>query len=296
MQNDGAAPVTTPPDWRSPGNEATRPDGAGPREGEGSPAVFKAVSLLDVLSRNRRPMALSDLARTAGLPKSSAHSLLASLETEGLVYRLGVTREYVLGSRILDLASRFLEGDALGALYADAAREFVEETGATVQMGRLEGTEVVYTARFEGRGSIQLSSRVGTRLHASTTAMGKAAMSLLDDGEIRHRYANAQTLPVETPRSISTLDGLIAELQQVRLRNGLAIDDEENGLGLRCYGVPLFEVTGLCYAASTTITATGHSRADEDRVIEALQRLRHRIVSHLPVPGDARAVAPPSSG
>jgi DNA-binding IclR family transcriptional regulator len=285
----------TPPSG-SPENGSARGDAAGPRDGEGSPAVFKAVSLLDTLSRNRRPMALSDLARTAGLPKSSAHSLLASLETEGLVYRSGATREYVLGSRILELASRFLEGDALAALYADAARDFVDETGATVQMGRLEGTEVVYTARLEGRGSIQLSSRVGTRLHASTTAMGKAAMSMLDDAEVRHRYANVETLPVETPRSISTLDGLLAELQQVRLRNGLAIDDEENGLGLRCYGVPLFEVTGLCYAASTTITATGHSRADEDRVVDALQRLRHRIVSHLPVPRDARTVAPSSLG
>jgi DNA-binding IclR family transcriptional regulator len=154
-------PVTPTSGWMAPEPGAARADGAGPREGDGSPAVFKAVALLEVLSRNRRPMGLSDLARSAGIPKSSVHSLLASLETEGLVYRSGTTREYVLGSRILDLASRFLEGDSLGALYADAARDFVNETGATVQMGRLEGTQIVYTARFDGRGGIQLSSGSG---------------------------------------------------------------------------------------------------------------------------------------
>ena len=250
----------------------------GARDGERSPAVLKAVALLDILSRSRQPLGVSDLARTAGIPKSSAHNLLASLASVGLVYRQGGTAEYVLGARILELASRFLDSDALNAVYADAAREFVRDTGETVQMGRLEGTEVVYTARFEASRAIQLTSRVGTRIHASTTAMGKAALSMLTDEEIRRRYAGVEALPIETDRSIGTLSGLLAEVQHVRLRDGVAVDDEENGIGLRCYGVPLFEIMGMCYAASTTITASGHSRAEEAAIVEALQRLRRRIV------------------
>jgi DNA-binding IclR family transcriptional regulator len=249
-----------------------------PRDSERSPAVLKAVALLDILSRNRRPLGVSDLARSAGIPKSSAHNLLAALASVGLVYRVSGTAEYVLGGRILELASRFLDSDALNALYADAAREFVVETGETVQMGRLEGTQVVYIARFEGHRAIQLTSRVGTRIHASTSAMGKAALSMLPDEEIRHRYAGVEALPIETGRSISTLSGLLAEVQHVRLRDGVAVDDEENAIGLRCYGVPLFEITGLCYAASSTITASGHSKEEEQGIIAALQRLRRVVV------------------
>jgi DNA-binding IclR family transcriptional regulator len=259
------------------------------RDGDRSPAVLRAAALLDILSRNHRPLGVSDLARSAGIPKSSAHNLLTSLAAVGLVHRVGGTREYVLGSRILELATRFLDSDALKALYADAAREFVAETGATIQMGRLEGIEVVYTARFEGSRAIQLTSRVGTRIHASTTAMGKAALSMLSDDEVRHRYAGVESLPAETPRSITTLSGLLAELQHVRLRDGLAVDDEENGIGLRCYGVPLFAISGIGYAASTTITATGHSRDDEERIRAALQRLRRRIVSGRPPTEPAEA-------
>lgn len=246
---------------------------------ERSPAILKAALLLDILSRHRRPLGVSELARLADIPKSSAHSLLATLATVGLTYRLASTREYVLGSRVLELASRFLEGDALNELFIDAARGFVAETGETVQMGRLERTEVVYVARVDGSRPIQLASRVGTRIPASTTAMGKAGLSMLSDEEVVHRYRELDALPQMTHRSIRTLDELLAEIQRVRARGGLAVDDEESGLGLRCFGVPLFQATGLCYAASTTVTTTGHSRAEEDQIIASLQRLRERIVA-----------------
>jgi DNA-binding IclR family transcriptional regulator len=181
---------------------------------------------------------------------------------------------------VLELASRFLEGDALNELFVDAARNFVAETGETVQMGRLEQNEVVYVARLDGRRSIQLASRVGTRIPASTTAMGKAGLAMLTDEEIAYRYAGVETLPVMTHRSLRTLDELLAEIQRVRARGGLAVDDEESGLGLRCFGVPLFQANGLCYAASTTVTTTGHTRAEEELIVASLQRLRERMVAH----------------
>jgi DNA-binding IclR family transcriptional regulator len=247
---------------------------------ERSPAVLKAAALLDILSRHRRPLGVSELARLAGIPKSSAHSLLATLATAGLTYRLASSREYVLGSRVLELASRFLEGDALNELFIDAARDFVAQTGETIQMGRLEQTQVVYVARLDGSRPIQLASRVGTRIPASTTAMGKAGLAMLTDEEVAYRYKDVAALPVMTHRSIRTLDALLAELKEVRARGGLAVDDEESGLGLRCFGVPLFQATGLCYAASTTVTTTGHSRAEEDQIITSLQRLRERIAAN----------------
>jgi DNA-binding IclR family transcriptional regulator len=244
---------------------------------ERSPAVQKASAVLDVLSRHQRPMSVSDVGRAAGIPKSSVHSILATLVAAGLVYRLSETRDYVLGSRLVELGSRFLEGTGLIELFTDAARTFVEKTSETVQLGRLEGTEVVYLARVEGVRPIQLASRVGTRIPASTTAMGKSAMSLLTTHEVRRRYHGIRRLPVMTDRSIRTMNELLAELDRIRHNNGLAIDNEESGVGLRCFGVPLFEFSGLCYAASTTLTATGHSQAEEREIAGALIALRNHI-------------------
>jgi len=246
---------------------------------ERSPAVHKAAVLLDVLSRHQRPMSVTDIARYAGIPKSSAHSLLATMTTSGLVYRVTATRDYVLGSWLVELASRFLEGNALVDLFADAARAFVAKTGQTVQLGRLEGTEVVYLARVEGGQPIQLASRVGTRIPASTTAMGKAAMSMLTTHEIRRRYHGVRRLPVMTDRSLRTVPALLAEVENVRHHDGLAVDNEESGVGLRCFGVPLFQFSGLCYAASTTLTASGHSREEERMISDAMMALRGQMRS-----------------
>lgn len=246
---------------------------------ERSPAVHKAAVLLDVLSRHQRPMSVSDVARFAAIPKSSAHSLLATMTTCGLVYRVSTTRDYVLGSWLAELASRFLEGTALVELFSDAARSFVARTSQTVQLGRLEGTEVVYLARVEGGQPIQLASHVGTRIPASTTAMGKAAMSMLTTHEIRRRYHGMRRLPVMTDRSIRTMHGLLEEVEKVRRDDGLAVDNEESGVGLRCFGVPLFQFSGLCYAASTTLTASGHTPEEEQMIADAMMALRSHMRS-----------------
>ncbi len=242
-----------------------------------SPAVQKASLLLDVLSRHPRPMSVSDVARAAGIPKSSAHSLLATLANSGLVYRSGVTRDYTLGSWLVELASRFLEGVGLIELFTDAARGFVEATSETVQLGLLENTEVVYLARVEGALPIQLASRVGTRIPASTTAMGKAAMSMLTSHEIRRRYHGVRSLPVMTDHSLRTVNDLLVELEHIRASDGLAVDNEESGVGLRCFGVPLFEFSGICYAASTTLTATGHTEEEERAIANALMGLKDQM-------------------
>ncbi len=258
---------------------------------ERSPAVLKAATLLEILSQRRRPVGVSELARLAGIPKSSAHSLLATLASVGLTYRLSSTREYILGSRVLELAGGFLESDALNELFLDAAREFVSDTGETVQMGRLEQIEVVYVARLDGERAVHLASRVGTRIPASTTAMGKAALSMLSDDEIAYRYRGISPLPGMTHRSIKTLEGLLSEIRRVRGGGGLAVDDEESAPGLRCFGVPLFQAIGLCYAASTTVTAVGRTRAEEEQISAALLRLRERIVAHadaVALDGEAR--------
>jgi IclR family transcriptional regulator, blcABC operon repressor len=247
---------------------------------ERSPAVQKAAVLLEVLSRHQRPMSVSDVAREAGTPKSSAHSLLATMTTAGLVYRVSSTRDYVLGSWLVELASRFLEGNALVELFTDAARDFVQTTSQTVQLGRLEGTEVVYLARVEGGQPLQLASRVGTRIPASTTAMGKAALSMLTTHDIRRRYHNMRRLPVMTDHSIRTINALLQEVEKIRKGGGLAIDNEESGVGLRCFGVPLFELSGLCYAASTTLTASGHSATEEKAIADALMALRAHMRSN----------------
>lgn len=232
-----------------------------------------------MLSSLHRPVSLTELSREAGIPKSTLHGLLTDLVGTGLVMRMSDNAGFVLGSRVIEFAHRYLDNDLLVVNFMDKARDFARETGETVHLGRLEGTNVVYLARKTGASAVRLVSRVGTSFPASVSAIGKAMLALMTDDEIRALYRDVDKLPTFTPRSISDVEDLIRHVEKIRSGPGYAVDDEESQLGLRCYGAPLFRLSGQFYAISVTLTATGHSRAEEDQIVAALLDLQQQITS-----------------
>jgi DNA-binding IclR family transcriptional regulator len=196
----------------------------------------------------------------------------------GLVRRVTDGSGYLLGGRVLDLTRRYLDNDLLVMNFLDAAGVFAEETGQTVHLSRLDGQDVVLLARKHGPRGLQGASSVGARFPAFSSGVGKAMLSLLTDENVGEIYQGVDQLPVKTRQALRTVDQLIEHLQNVR-DMGYAIDDEESQVGLRCYGISLFKLSGMCFGISTTITATGHSRADEDKFLRMLTSLRDELVS-----------------
>jgi DNA-binding IclR family transcriptional regulator len=141
----------------------------------------------------------------------------------------------------------------------------------TVQLAVLDGVEMTYLARHDGRQQVRLVSGIGRRLPAISTATGKAALASLDDAELERRLATVTSFPAVTPHSHRTLDSLRADLSQVRAR-GYAIDDEETVEGVMCYGivVPARRPDGP-YAASITLL---RARATDERVPLLIEDLR----------------------
>lgn len=231
------------------------------------------------MSQQHRPLNLTELSREAGIPKSTLHGLLTDLVGTGLVFRSS-DGGFVLGSRVIEYAHHYLDNDLVVVNFLEQADVFVKETGETVHLGRLEGQDVVYLARRTGSKAVRLVSRVGTRFPASVSAIGKAMLSLMSDQEIRDLYADTPTLPTFTRRSISTVDDLVRHVAQIRSGPGYAVDDEESQVGLRCYAVPLFRMSGYFLAISVTLTASGHSRAEEDAIVDSLLGLQGRLVTN----------------
>lgn len=242
-----------------------------------SPAVVKACRLLDTLADATMPIGLADLSRQTGIPKSSVHSLLASLRVAGLVSRSVETGDYTLGAGALRLAQRFLEYGGLTTQFAEAGRRFADQTGETCQLGRLDGDQVVYLAKVDGRRQVQLSSRVGARLPASTTALGKALLSMESDAHIERMYWG-RDLPKLTPNSVSSLPSLLAEIGRVRLE-GVAYDREEVAVGLVCVAVPLAGVGDIRLAVSTSIPSNTATESRLTELAELLIRLAGSINS-----------------
>jgi DNA-binding IclR family transcriptional regulator len=200
-----------------------------------APAVTRAATILGVLAeKGGEPAGPSELARRLGLPKSSIANICAALADAGLVRRVG--SGFALGRRLAELGGAYLAGVDQVQEFHEAAKVLPAGSEETVQFAVLDGLEVTYLARHDGRQPVRLSSSVGRRLPATCTATGKAALASLDDSELDRRLAGVTTLRVLTRNSHRTVDELRADLLEVR-RRGYAIDDEETAEGVVCYGV-----------------------------------------------------------
>jgi DNA-binding IclR family transcriptional regulator len=254
-----------------------------------APAVTRAAAILDILAEDGSvALGPSELARRLGLPKSSIANICAALADVGLVRRIGTG--FALGRKLAELGGAYLSAVDLVQEFYDASRMLPTGSEETVQLAVLDGLEMTYLARHDGRQPVRLTSQIGRRLPASCTATGKAALASLDERELERRLAGVTFLPVLSPNSHRTVEGLLADLEGVR-RRGYALDDEETVEGVVCYGIaiPGRRPGDPPHAASITLLK---ARATDERV-PALVGDLHRLAELLSDP--LRALDQPAS-
>lgn len=194
-------------------------------ERDPAPAVTRALAILDILATaGGRPMSLSELARALGAAKSSTLNVCVALESGRLVQRRD--GGYVLGRRTVELGGAYLST-------FDQVREFYRLCAESpllshelVQIAILDGTDVLYLARHEGRAPLRFSAGIGDRFPAALTAVGNALLALLAPAEVAARFSHPEAFPQRTDRSTRSLEQLQQKLAVARER-GVAIDDGE---------------------------------------------------------------------
>lgn len=200
-----------------------------------APAVTRAARILDLLADSGgEPVGPSELARRLGLPKSSIANICGALADAGLVRRIATG--FALGRHLAELGGAYLASVDQVQEFYEASQRLPAGSEETVQFAVLDGLEVTYLARHNGRQPVQLSSGIGRRLPAFSTATGKAALASLPEEVLSRRLAGLTTLPRVTRKAHATVDELLADLAEIR-RRGYAIDDEQTMEGVVCYGV-----------------------------------------------------------
>jgi DNA-binding IclR family transcriptional regulator len=236
-----------------------------------APAVTRAALILEVLAeQGSLPVGPSELARRLGLPKSSIANICGALADAGLVRRIGTG--FALGRKVAELGGAYLASVDQVQEFYEAARLLAAGSEETVQFAILDGLEVTYLARHDGRQPVRLTSGIGRRLPAFSTATGKAALASLPPDELDRRLDGLSALVQPSARSHATVDALRADLDAIRER-GYAIDDEETMEGVVCYGVMIparQPGEGPCAASITLLKV----RATPERVAALVDDLR----------------------
>lgn len=237
----------------------------------GVKSAVRALAILDLLAQRGAPMRFPEIAQQLGYPQSSLHGLIRTLHSaQWLAFDEG-TRQYTLGIRAWEAGNAYMRAVSL----ADRSTPFIDEVrdrlNETVQLAVLdEGRHNVYLAKAEGDQRLVLESRVGVRLPAHATGVGKVLLASLDDDEVRRRIGDAE-LEIYTPTTLGSIEVLLTRLHEIRER-GYGTDDQEYTQGVRCVAVPVRDYTGATVAAmSVSVPVVRFTEDLRDRSLDALK-------------------------
>ncbi|MDT0304289.1 IclR family transcriptional regulator [Streptomonospora wellingtoniae] len=234
-------------------------------------SAARTVELLEALSALDRPATLRVLAERMGVPRSSLYALLQTLVGRGWVRTDTTGSLYSIGIRALLAGTGYIDADPRGAMVSPYLDSLSERLGETVHFARLDGADVIYLATRESRHYLRPFSRVGRRLPAHSTSLGKALLAERTDAEVD------ALLPAEltavTSGTITDRGALFEELAAIRER-GYSTDDGENVVGLRCIGIALGYDRPAQDAVSCSIPAARYSAEIADTAVEALTGVR----------------------
>jgi DNA-binding IclR family transcriptional regulator len=238
-------------------------------------SAARTVEVLEFLAaRQNRPVRLRELSEALGVPRSSLHALLRTLADKGWVRADTTSTLYGIGIRALLAGTSYLDTDPYLPLVTPFLDELREQLDETFHFGRIDGGDVVYLATRESSQYLRPYSRVGRRLPAYSTSLGKSILADLPAAEL-DEHLPADLAPL-TEHTITDRDALRAELDETR-RRGFAIDNEENTLGLRCFAVALHFVEPATDAISASVPLARLTPERETEIVECLRQVRDKI-------------------
>ena len=212
--------------------------------------VSNALRMLEAFYSDSE-LGVTELARRLGLHKNNVFRLLATLQQSGYIEQCSETDRYHLGTRCLELGHAFSRDHTLMKRSRPILDELSHKTSETAHIGVLRDFEVVHLDGVQAEQLLLTALRVGRRLPAHCTALGKALLGF-GDKSLRDTYGKwiASTSPL-TPRTAATIvdaDKLLDQLGSVSAR-GFAVDSEECEAGMACVAAPVFGASGDVVAA-----------------------------------------------
>lgn len=223
--------------------------------------VYKALGVLRCVGERGGELTLTEVSRLTKLNKTTVYRYLHTLAECGFVVHDRRTDTYRLGLRVWELG-RLAGGDLrVREVALPIMQELRDAFNETVNLGILDGREVVYVEMAESSRSLSMRARVGGRDPVHSTSLGKAILAFLPEQERRNHLPSRLTS--RTSQTHTSIQALKADLLSVWER-GFALDREENEEGSHCVGAPIFDQSGAVAAAISL-------SAPASRMPEALQ-------------------------
>lgn len=221
-------------------------------------SVSRLFQIIEFMARSSEWVSLRTMARELHINSASAFRALTSLKELGYVRQDTQDSRYQLTLKIAWVSAQVLENVQLRQVAHPFLQRLTSVTNETTHLAVLDGSEFVYIDKVDNTQAVRMRSRVGQRGLLHCTAAGKSMLAFLPDTELKPLVRRLKFQPV-TPNTITDPRKFREHLVAVR-RQGYAMDDEENEVGIRCIGAPIFDhagrISGAVSVSGWTITMT----------------------------------------
>ncbi|MER5936898.1 IclR family transcriptional regulator [Streptomyces sp. NPDC001928] len=224
----------------------------------------RAAAILGAFDATHRELTLAALVARCGMPRSTTH------RTADRMIKLGWLDKpkdrYRIGNRLFEISSLAPVKHELREAVLPFLQDLHHATKATVQLGVLDGTDILVVERITGHRQMPMLSQAGGIIPAFCSALGRAILAHADP-ETVEAVLSAE-LPRRTPRTLTSPVAIKRELASIPTR-GWAVDREEGVIGVSCVGAPVFGPLGRVVAA---VSATGpNDRIRAERIGPAVR-------------------------
>jgi DNA-binding IclR family transcriptional regulator len=228
--------------------------------------VANALTLLESFQAEE-DLGVTELSRRLGLHKNNVFRLLATLEERGYVEQVATTDRYRLAVRCLELGQAFTRSRSLLREAQPVIDALARELGESAHLAVLSGFEVVHLAGGQPDQMLMAGLRIGRRLPAHCTALGKALLGGAGEFALEaydRDVVSRGALLARTPRTLVDREKLFEHLRTVASQ-GFALDLGEYEDGVACAAAAVHDATGRPVAA---LSVSGPAiRLDEDDLL-----------------------------
>lgn len=237
-------------------------------ENANSSGVDKVLTILEEISEHSDGISLAELVKRTGIAKTTVFRTLETLKERQYVMQDNGTERYHLDLKSLELGIKGLMNVNLVEVSIPYLKTLSAKTAETCFLGVYNSGHVVYLYKSEGTLSIQTNARLGARLPAYCTGIGKALLAFQPLEEI-DRVLSEPLIPF-TEKTVVDRVSLYETLADIRLK-GYSLDNEENEEGLTCVARPVFNYTGTVIGALSVAGPTHRMQRKIDDVNDELE-------------------------
>jgi DNA-binding IclR family transcriptional regulator len=210
--------------------------------------IFRVSEVLKAFHYGEKSLTMTEIARRTGIPKASTARIVTEMVFFGFLEK--DKSKVRLGIRFFELGQLATRSADLRQFAYKSMLELSQATGQTVHLAVLEETDVVYVQILRGKQAPPLPSRIGGRLPAYATGVGKALLAYASDATLEE--VEAQDLTPIGPRTITNFEVLKAQFPAIR-QNRLAFETEESSPNLACAAAPILQGNNAIAAISVTV-------------------------------------------